>query len=273
MRLNQFLAKSLGISRRQADAFIEHGDVEVHGELGQFHTQVPEKGSNVRIFRNDKWVDIYGKKRGTTMLMYKPIFTLVTKTDPQKRQTIYNILPPKYHDVKPAGRLDYLSEGLLVLSDNGDFLNELTHPSYETEKKYLVGLDSPLSDEHIRKMGTGGIELDEYELVPVQVHPVSFSPLNLKELKPKPTQLKNKRPERISTKPNQAVDLSEFTFLKPQRNFTWYQFTLKEGRKNQIRRMCELFGHKVLRLIRIEHGGYKLDERLYKQRMYEVKGK
>jgi len=266
MRLNQFLAKSLGISRRQADELIEHGDVEVNGELGQFHTQVPETGANVRLFQKDKWTDIYGKKRGSTIVMYKPIFTLVTKTDPQKRQTVYHILPPKYHDLKPAGRLDYLSEGLLVLSDNGDFLNKLSHPSHETEKKYLVGLDQPLTPDHIKKMEVGGIELDEYQLVPVKVQPVSFTPLHVHEPK---AQTKNKRP----TKAADSVDLSEFRFLKPQRNFTWYQFTLKEGRKNQIRRMCEVFGYRTLRLVRIEHGGYRLDEKLYRQHFYEVKGK
>jgi len=267
MRLNQFLAKSLGMSRRQADTLIQAGDVEVDGELGQFYTKVTERGSKVRIHQDGKWKPVFGKKRNTTLLMYKPIFTLVTKHDPQKRKTIFDTLPPKYTDLKPAGRLDYLSEGLLVLSDNGELLNELTHPKHETEKKYLVGLNAEISEENKKKMESGGLALDEYELVPVQVQPVSFE-------KEEDSQKGTGKPKkRRAKKDEESINYSHLRFLKPQRAFVWYQFTLKEGRKNQIRRMCELFGYSVRRLIRVQHGRYTLDQRLYTSKAYEVKGR
>ena len=236
MRLNQFLGKNLGISRREADEWIEKSLVRVDNQSAVLGQKITEQ-QEVEAFLNNHWQNLNQNLKNTTILFYKPIFCLTTRSDPQKRKTIYNFLPKKYYNLKPAGRLDYMSEGLLILSNNGNLIQQITHPKFNHTKEYLVALKTEF-DKNLQKKLKIGVELDNYLLNPVEV-----------EL------FKN---------------FEKFKYLKLNPDYCWYKFTLTEGRQNQIRRICELSNQKVLRLIRIKHWKFTVDQNLYKQKFKEV---
>lgn len=221
------------MSRRQADTLIQKGFVELNGELGEFHQTVTDNDT-LRLYNNGEWSTISGAHtESQVLLMYKPIFSVTTHSDPQKRKTVFDVLPKQYSRLRPAGRLDYMSEGLLILSSDGDLIHRLTHPSHETEKQYLVALKYILKSNQIKEM-SAGMTIEDYKLNPVKIEAFKH--------------------------------LSDYDFLKLEPKHFWYTFTLTEGRNNQIRLMCKQVGQEVLRLVRIKHGQYKLNYELYKQK-------
>jgi 23S rRNA pseudouridine2605 synthase len=233
MRLNQYIAFHTKMSRRQADTLIQKGFVEINGELGEFHQTVTEDDT-LRIYEKGEWKTISSSEtKSQVLLMYKPIFSVTTHSDPQKRKTVFDVLPKQYSRLKPAGRLDYMSEGLLVLSSDGDLIHKLTHPSHETEKQYLVALKYILKPNQIKEM-SAGMTLEDYQLNPVKIEPFKH--------------------------------LSDYDYLKLEPKHFWYSFTLTEGRNNQIRLMCKQFGQEVLRLVRVKHGKYQLSYDLYRKK-------
>lgn len=236
-RLNQFLAARTGVSRRDADVWIREGSVTYNGKPGNLFDRVSEDDL-VAYKKDGKWVELDPITEGKTILMFKPIFTVTTRKDPEGRKTIYDRIPSAFKDLKPAGRLDYMSEGLLVLSSDGQLIQELTHPKFEHEKVYLVGTTTEIPDK-VFEMFTNGFDLEGVPLNPVQVR-------QLRE--------------------NNA----EFNYLKLQPNLTWYKFSLTEGRNNQIRKMCWAFDIKVQRLIRIQQGPYKLTKELFFAKFLEA---
>lgn len=238
MRINQFIARHLDKSRRACDILIEKGMVEINGELATLGAQVSDE-DNVKVFDNGKWKDISGgeSEGRTVLLFYKPIFSITSKNDPQKRKTIYNFMPKKYHGLKSAGRLDYMSEGLLVLTDDGQLIDSLTHPKNDCSKEYLVGVKEKISPESLDLFKKGMI-IEGYRIKPIGVD----------ELK----------------------DESNFDYLKLDPHLMWYIFKLKEGRNNQIRKMVQVDGQKVSRLIRIKHGDYKLSKELKDNKYLEL---
>jgi 23S rRNA pseudouridine2605 synthase len=240
MRLNQFLAKNLGISRREGDSWISQKKVKVENKLAEIGQKI--ENESVQILENGNWSEISQLKNQTTILFYKPIFSLTTRNDPQKRKTIYNFLPKTYQTLKPAGRLDYMSEGLLVLSSDGELIQKLTHPKFNHQKEYLVALNGSFSTKLISQL-KNGIKLDDYQLNSVKVEIFK--------------------------------DFEKFDYLKFDLKLNWYKFTLSEGRQNQIRRICQLDQYKVVRLIRIRQGEFKLSQELYdkKHLIYETNSK
>jgi 23S rRNA pseudouridine2605 synthase len=238
MRINKILSQITGKSRRKIDELITRASIEVNGELVELGQQIEEADiKSIRIYERNNWktFDIENlnlENDVRTMLMYKPIFAIASKFDPQKRKTIYDYLPKRLHELKSAGRLDYMSEGLLVLTNDGDLIYNLTHPSQDKEKVYLVGMRSSIPQKMIADAAKG-MTIEDYKLEPVKI-----TGLTVKELE-------------------------EYHYLALNENFNWYSFTLKEGRNNQIRKMCGNFGFNVNRLIRVKHGDYKLDEKLF----------
>ena len=237
MRINKYIAGYLGLSRRTADAFIARGEIQRNGTLAKVGDQVTEK-DQVCYKKNGQWI-LITPNVARTSLYYKPIFALVSRRGEGRKQTIYERLPQKYRSFKPAGRLDYLSEGLLVLSEDGDLIQRLTHPRAGTSKKYLVGLTSPIQYTHLDKL-CKGVTIDNYRLRPVEIAPLA------------------------------ANTRQEWDFLRLDPVHHWYEFTLHEGRNNQIRKMCRLLGYRVVRLIRIQHGPYTLDSELRKRKIIDL---
>lgn len=154
MRLNRFIANATGMSRRAADQAIEQGSVSVDGRTA-------EKGQDLA---SDAVVTLNGKalslpKRHTTIMLNKPAGYIVSR-EGQGSKTIYELLPPDLQRLKPVGRLDKDSSGLLLLTDDGALAQELTHPKHQKEKSYEVELNKPLSHSDKTKIEQG-ITLDD----------------------------------------------------------------------------------------------------------------
>ncbi len=153
-RLNKFIASSGLCSRRKADELIEGGKVFVNGK------KVTELGFSVED--KDKVV-IDGKLirpvKHEYYRFYKPAGYITTSDDEKGRKTIYDLLPESMYNLKPVGRLDKDSTGLLILTNDGDLINELTHPSVKVPKVYLVTVDSQMHPHEFEKMASG-IEIE-----------------------------------------------------------------------------------------------------------------
>ncbi len=155
-RLNKYLALHLGISRREADLHIEKGRVTVNGATAVI-------GSRVHA---DDTVCIDGTPiSGATALIYialnKPVGYVCSRKRQGDSPTIYELLPEHYHALKPVGRLDKDSSGLILLSNDGDFAQRMTHPRYTKVKRYEVALDAPLEPLHQQMINDFGINLDD----------------------------------------------------------------------------------------------------------------
>ncbi|NJK71068.1 MAG: rRNA pseudouridine synthase [Thermales bacterium] len=234
MRINKFLAYNLNISRREADQYIIRGLVRVDSKnplLGQ-SIQPLQK---IEVLMNKQWQLLNIQPQNLTILFYKPIFSLTSKMTQGGKKTIYNFLPKKYHHLKPAGRLDYMSEGLLILSNDGNLIQQLTHPKNNSCKKYLVGV-SQILDKNFINQARKGLIIDDYKLNSVEI----------KTLKP--------------------ISQKKYIYLNLQSNLHWYEFVLSEGRNNQIRKMIATQKLKVSRLIRVEQGHFKITQELKTKR-------
>ena len=136
MRLNRFLALSGISSRRGAEEYIRDGRVTVNGETTTGLATQVAPGDKVevdgRIVKNQEFV---------YLLLNKPAGFLTTRSDERSRNTIYDLLPAELPNLAHVGRLDKESEGLLLLTNDGDLAFRITHPKFKLEKEYLVTLD------------------------------------------------------------------------------------------------------------------------------------
>lgn len=149
-RLNKFLA-SCGLgSRRTCDALVQRGGVTLNGEACTNPATRVLEGDILRV--EGKRVS---PKRTTTILLKKPSGYVCSKHDELERATIYELLPPKFSHLNHVGRLDRDSEGLLVLTNDGDLANRLTHPSNKVEKEYRVTLTNSVDYAVLKKLVTG----------------------------------------------------------------------------------------------------------------------
>ena len=156
MRLQKFLSRAGVASRREAERLILQGRVRVDGvvvtELG---TQVPHDAQQV---------EVDGRRVGTSterwIVFHKPAGTLTTRTDPGGRPTVYDALPPDFESLRYLGRLDRDTEGLLILSNAGDLMHQLQHPSGEVEREYEVQVVGVPDAETLRRLRQG-VELED----------------------------------------------------------------------------------------------------------------
>jgi 23S rRNA pseudouridine2605 synthase len=180
VRINRYLAACGLGSRRSCEELVISGRVEIAGRvIHELSTEVPE-GARVscdgRLVRPPEIRHV--------ALFHKPKGCVCARHDPQGRRTIYDLLPPHFLRLVHVGRLDFASRGLLLLSDDGEVVDRLTHPRYEHRKIYRVLLDAPLEPENLRKLSKGGwlLEDDPRPLEPVEVKGEGVSlELTLKE--------------------------------------------------------------------------------------------
>lgn len=162
-RLNKYIASSGLCSRRKADELIESGVVQVNGK------KVTELGYSVqnkdKVFVNGKI--IYPVKH-EYYRFYKPAGYITTSDDEKGRKTIYDLLPENLHHLKPVGRLDRESTGLIILTNDGDLINDLTHPSVKVPKLYRVAINGKITQNDIDKMYKG-IEIEPNKMAYAQV--------------------------------------------------------------------------------------------------------
>ena len=214
-RLQKLLSAAGIASRRAAEALILDGRVTVNGET------ITELGSKADPDVDEIRLD--GRRVKTTVarryiLMYKPRGYITTRSDPEQRPTVIDLLTTGgVRDyVYPVGRLDYESEGLLLLTSDGDLAERLMHPSHGVEREYHVRVRGVPDRDALRRLA-GGVMLDGRKTAPADVEVVKTI----------------------------AVASGEDALLS---------IVIHEGRNRQVRRMCEAVGHQVVRLRRVRIG-------------------
>lgn len=211
IRLQKILAHAGIASRRAAERLIAEGRVSVNGET------VRELGTKADPTRDDIRVDrrrIRSAERLRYILLNKPRGYVTTRADPQRRPTVMDLLVGVREYVYPVGRLDYETEGLLLLTNDGDLAAGLTHPRHGVERTYEARVAGMPDDRAIEKLRTG-IPLDGRRTRPANV-----------------VLLNAGRTDREGV----------------------LKMTIQEGRNRQVRRMCEAVGHPVQRLKRTRVG-------------------
>ncbi len=156
-RLNKFLALQLGISRRQADELIEKGRISINEKTAQLGERF-KAGDEIKLgekiiskTREEKKYVIFNKPRGY----------VCSRKKQGENETIYAILPKEFSVLKPVGRLDKDSSGILLLTNDGDFAFQMTHPKFRKVKEYLISLDTPLQPIHQQMIADFGINLPD----------------------------------------------------------------------------------------------------------------
>lgn len=155
MRINKFLAEKGVASRRHADAMIADGRVKINGVVATLGANVEETDvvlvDDVALSREEKREEYY--------IMNKPKGVICTVADDRGRKTVMDLLPESAGRVFPVGRLDYETEGLLILTNDGDLAFRLTHPTSEIPKTYLVRIEGTMTEKDLNPIRSG-VELD-----------------------------------------------------------------------------------------------------------------
>ncbi len=164
-RLNKYIAASGICSRRKADELIESGVVYVNEKkVTDLSYRVQEKD---KVFINNKLIR---PVKHQYYRFFKPAGYITTSDDEKDRRTIYDLLPENLLGLKPVGRLDKDSTGLLILTNDGDLINELTHPSAKVPKVYLVSVNNLVHLHELEQMANGiEIEKDKMAYADIQV--------------------------------------------------------------------------------------------------------
>lgn len=213
-RLHKFLSQAGVASRRKSEELIAAGRVKVNGETVSLpgskvdpeHDRVEVDGQPVALPHGHVY-----------WLLNKPAGYVSTVRDPQGRPTVVDLVNQAQR-LYPVGRLDQDSEGLLLLTDDGELTQRLTHPSYEHEKEYQVLVKGRPADSTLQRLRSG-VELEDGLTSPADV-----------------------------------------TVMRSEADGTWLRFVIHEGRKRQLRRMCDAVGHPVRRIIRVRMGPLRLGD-------------
>lgn len=227
VRLNKFISHNSKYSRREADRLMEEGRVSVDGEVV---TDMATKVGDRNKVTIDKKVIYEDKEKMFTVIVYnKPKGELVTKNDPQGRRIIYDTLPTKFKHFTPVGRLDYASEGVLLLSDSVDVVNKLMHSTLERVYKIKVNghitpaiQDAMLHGLELQDASTGAHDSSK-------ITSMSFAPF------------------------------AGFKLDSNGEKFSKLKVAISEGKNRELRRFFAHFGLDVMDLKRIDFGGIELN--------------
>lgn len=169
IRLQKFIADAGLMSRRAAEDEIERGNLSVNGHVATIGTKVDPKADHI-TYKGKKIV--YQKREYTYIMINKPRGYLSSTADDRGRKCVVDLLDGVSARVYPVGRLDMISEGMLLLTDDGELKNRLTHPSHTIPKIYRVKVSGAVSDEQYEIL-TSALEIDGYKIKPVEVNIVS----------------------------------------------------------------------------------------------------
>jgi len=230
-RLQKIIAAAGIASRRKAEELITGGLVSVNGQtVTALGTKADPERDHIRV--NGKL--LHGPERHVYLLLNKPKGYVTTVADPEGRPTVMDLLHGIAARVYPVGRLDYLSEGLLLLTNDGELAQKLTHASSHVPKTYLVKVSGQPGEAQIERLRSG------VKLAPER------TPMKT------PGQAIRRRSTAITTAP------ARIQLVREAEN-PWYEVTLVEGRNRQIRRMFEEIGHHVEKIKRVRYGPLQLD--------------
>ena len=217
-RLQKIIAAAGIASRRKAEQLISGGLVAVNGQVvTELGSKADPEHDHIRV--NGKL--LHGAERHVYLLMNKPKGYVTTLSDPEHRPTVMDLLRGVKTRVYPVGRLDYASEGLLLLTNDGDFANRLMSAASHVSKTYMVKVAGTPTEDGLGKLRKG----------------ISI-----------PTE----KGRRVRTAPAMIKTIRESA--NP-----WYEVTLTEGKNRQIRRMFEEIGHHVEKIKRVRYGPLQLD--------------
>ena len=221
-RLQKILSQAGVASRRAAERLIAEGRVTLNGKT------VHEMGTKANADADDIRVDgrrLHAPERKRYILLNKPAGVVSTRSDPQRRRTVIELLAGVREYVYPVGRLDYETEGLLLLTNDGDLAARLTHPRHGVERSYEARVAGMPDREALRQL-RDGIPLDGHRTLPAEVT------------------LLNAR--------HAGAGAPKGAPLRKQEGVL--QITIREGRNRQVRRMLEAVGHPVRELSRTRIG-------------------
>jgi 23S rRNA pseudouridine2605 synthase len=204
-RLQKVIAHAGIASRRKAEELILQGKVTVNGEVvKQLGTKVgPNDVVEVNGIKVEKEEPVY-------FLFYKPKGVVTTVKDDKNRKTVLDFFPEVTERIYPVGRLDYDTSGILLMTNDGEFANLLTHPKYEIEKTYIAKVKGIPTREHLKQLQKG-VRLDDGLTAPAK---------------------------------------AKFLSADKRKNTAIIELTIHEGRNRQVRRMFEKIGYPVMKLKR-----------------------
>lgn len=159
MHINKFLARAADISRRAADTAVAEGRVLVNGQPASTG-QTIKAGDTVTYNDSDYRATDFDATSTVTIMLHKPVGYVVSRNG-QGSRTVYDLLPAQYQSLQPVGRLDKDSSGLLLLTNDGELANQLTHPRYRKTKIYEVTLDAALAPLHRQMISEHGLQLED----------------------------------------------------------------------------------------------------------------
>ncbi len=165
MRINKYLAASGVASRRECDNLIRDGKVTVNGKKAVLGTDI---GDGDEVFVNGNKITV---KKNEYYILNKPKGYICSVSDDKGRKTVLDLMPENVGRIYPVGRLDYDSEGLLILTTDGELAQHLTHPSNAVPKTYLVKIEGTLTETALNPIRSG-IEMDGYVTKKCKAHVV-----------------------------------------------------------------------------------------------------
>ena len=231
-RLQKIIAAAGIASRRKAEELITGGMVSVNGQIvTALGTKADPAVDHIKVAGKP----LRGPERHVYLLLNKPKGYVTTVTDPEGRPTVLDLVRGVEARVYPVGRLDYLTEGLLLLTNDGELAQKLTHASSHVPKTYLVKVSGKPTRDEIEKL-RGGV----------------FLPAETKPLKTHEGKELTRRSHAVRTAP------VRIELVRDSAN-PWYEITLIEGRNRQIRRMFEQIDHHVEKIKRVCYGPLQLD--------------
>ena len=216
-RIQKVLADQGICSRREAERLIAAGKVKVNGhpvtlgdKMDPDYDKVMIDGQTQRIVR---------KRQYTYIMLHKPRGYLTTRSDDRGRKTVMDLVSDVPAMLRPVGRLDKDSEGLLLMTNDGELAQHLTHPSHHVDKTYEVEVHGRVPEEKLDVLRLG-VPLEDGLTAPAMVYVKKWD---------------------------------------PEKNLTWFTVTIHEGRNRQVRRMCDFIGFPVKSLKRIQVGTLTLE--------------
>jgi 23S rRNA pseudouridine2605 synthase len=233
-RLQKILAAAGLASRRKAEQLIAAGLVSVNGQT------ITEPGSKADPRLDEIRVDgklLRGPERHVYLAVYKPKGHMTTVSDPEGRPTVMDLLKGVDERVFPVGRLDYMSEGLLLLTNDGELMEQLTRAGSHVAKTYMVKVSGKPTEEEIDKLRNGIM------------------------LPPEPglTGVRGKKQPGTERRSFAILTQPAVIQLAVDQENPWYEVTLTEGRNRQIRRMFEQIGYHIEKIKRVRYGSLTLD--------------
>jgi 23S rRNA pseudouridine2605 synthase len=223
-RLQKILARAGIASRRKAEEMIEGGHVTVNGQVAGLGDKVDPERDSIKV--DGKRVQPASAHEHRYLLLNKPKKVMSTLADPEGRKTVLDFIPPQMRKaLVPVGRLDYNTEGLLLLTDDGEFAQRIAHPRYGSTKTYEVKVKGTPTEAQLERL-RNGVMLEGRRTAPAKITPRDFRPL----------------PRRKG---------------EPESDNSWWIVEIAEGRTRQIREMFFQIGHPVGKLRRVAIGSLR----------------